>query len=367
MSNAPGTFKKPNPLEYTWAETDEPHATRRQIILQKYPQIKELFVKEPLTFVIVSLIFTLQVTMAYLLRDSHFGLILICAYLIGGTVNHSLQLASHELSHNLCFQSEILNKFTAIYANFVTAFPSSLTFQRYHMDHHQYQGVDGIDTDIPSLFELTYFNNTLLKLIWLFCNPIWYAFRPLFYKPKPISTWEIINWVAQLSFNVSIVYFFGYKSMIYLAVGTLLGLGLHPAAGHFIAEHYEFIRGQETYSYYGPLNYLNFNVGYHNEHHDFPRIPWSKLPLVKTIAPEFYDTLPSYTSYVKVMYDFVTDNTVGPWSRIKRQQTDSVKKGQTKATAKKHFSEYAFKYIAAAAMAAVIISSCVMIFYSFFR
>jgi sphingolipid delta-4 desaturase len=40
-----------------------------------------------------------------------------------------------------------------------------------------------------------------------------------------------------------------------------------------------------------------------NEHHDFPRIPWSQLPKVRTIAPEFYDDLPYYTSYCSVLYN----------------------------------------------------------------
>ena len=100
----------------------------------------------------------------------------------------------------------------------------------------------------------------------------------------------------------------------YLASGS----GLHPIAGHFIAEHYEFILGQETYSYYGPLNFLIFNVGFHNEHHDFPFVPGSRLHLVKSMAPEYYD-MPSYTSYFKVLYNFIFDPNMGPHSRVVRK------------------------------------------------
>jgi sphingolipid delta-4 desaturase len=77
---------------------------------------------------------------------------------------------------------------------------------------------------------------------------------------------------------------------------------LHPSAGHIIAEHYEFSNRLETYDYLGVMNLFNLNIGYHTEHHDFPMVPWTRLPLLRKMCPEFYEKLPQHKSYVKVIF-----------------------------------------------------------------
>jgi len=59
-------------------------------------------------------------------------------------------------------------------------------------------------------------------------------------------------------------------------------------------------------------------VGYHNEHHDFPSVPWTNLPKLRSIAKEYYEPLPSHASWPYVTYKFITDPSVGMWSRAKR-------------------------------------------------
>jgi len=61
---------------------------------------------------------------------------LIVTYVVGGTLNHTLQVLVHELTHYLGFESMLVNRIFAIITNFATLVPSAITFGKYHWEHH---------------------------------------------------------------------------------------------------------------------------------------------------------------------------------------------------------------------------------------
>jgi sphingolipid 4-desaturase/C4-monooxygenase len=68
------------------------------------------------------------------------------------------------------------------------------------------------------------------------------------------------------------------------------------------------------------LNLLAFNVGYHNEHHDLMRVPWNRLPKVRAMAPEFYNTLTYHMSWTKLWLRFLMDPSISLYSRVIREK-----------------------------------------------
>lgn len=313
--------------DYEWVYTDQPHADRRKEILAKYPEIKSLMGPDPRLKWIVCMMVAIQFLAFYLIKDLDWKWVFFWTYTFGSCVNHSMTLAIHEISHNTAFGNNkaLWNRYFAMFANLPIGLPYSASFKRYHLDHHRYLGGDGVDVDIPTEFEGWFFCTRFRKFIWIILQPLFYAIRPLCINPKPISQLELTNVLLQMSFNVLLFWIWGAKPVFYMLAGSMLGMGLHPISGHFIAEHYMFLKGHETYSYYGSLNLLTFNVGYHNEHHDFPSIPGRRLPMVKKIASEYYEDLPQYSSWVRVLYDFIMDDTLSPYSRVKRKLKGDVK------------------------------------------
>ncbi|KII91271.1 hypothetical protein PLICRDRAFT_38008 [Plicaturopsis crispa FD-325 SS-3] len=310
-----------DPSDFLWLMTEEPHRSRRMAIMKAHPEVTKLMGYEPLTKYIVLGVVALQITTAILLRHTRplSPLFVLCAYVIGGTANHNLFLAIHEITHNLAFKGVNANKMLAIFANLPIGIPYSTTFKKYHIEHHKHMGEDGIDTDLPSRLELICLNNVLGKTFFAVFQILFYALRPGFVRSQALTRWHFVNIAVELTFDYALVSAFGVRPLIYLIMSSFFAGSLHPCAGHFIAEHYLWDGlEQETYSYYGPLNVLAYNVGYHNEHHDFPSVAWTRLPALRALAPEFYDTIPSHPSWPMVIVNFIRDKEVGMFARAKR-------------------------------------------------
>jgi len=314
--------------DFIWSLAEEPHASRRKLIKAKHPEVVKLFGPEPLTKWVVLFLVAVQCFAAYMMRDMAWTWqFWVTSYVVGGTATQALFLAIHEITHNLAFKNFDHNKYLAFFANLPIAIPYSTAFKGYHLEHHKYQGLEGVDTDLPTKFEGIFLSNVLGKVFFAICQIIFYAVRPMVVKQQQFTKWHALNWAIVFAFDATVVYNFGMGPIFYFLASDFMAGSLHPCAAHFLAEHYVFVGETETYSYYGPLNMLTFNVGYHNEHHDFPNIAWTNLPKLKAMAPEFYDNLPYHKSWPMVIWKFITDPNVSTWNRVKRE-TSKGKKSQ---------------------------------------
>jgi len=318
---------------FKWSTESEPHKMRTKEIIAEHPEIRKLIGKNPYTFFVILFCVGFQLTLSWFLRDQSWWLILAVAYFGGAFACHTLFVCIHECAHNLLFKKRPLNSIAGIIANLPLVFPSSVSFQKYHLKHHSYQGVEELDADMPYRWEGALINNsTLGKAVWLLFYPIFQMIRPV--RLKEISLmdkWTVINMIVQFTFIGFFIYFLGGKATAYLTLSFFFSVGLHPLGARWIQEHFLTHGDQETKSYYGVLNSVNLNVGYHNEHHDFPSVPWNKLPKVKKIADSYYSSLGYHTSYTGLLFRFLYDRDLSVYSRMARANRGERKKAKEAA------------------------------------
>jgi sphingolipid delta-4 desaturase len=313
--------------DFVYSDTREPHRVRTKQILQQHPEMRKLIGKNINTFYFIAGLVGFQIFMALILANQSWWLVVGGAYLLGAFADHALFVMIHECAHHLIFKNRSANRWAGMLANLPQLFPSSISFERYHIKHHSFQGVHELDADLPNKWEARLINNYFIgKIVWLLFYPFFQLFRISRLKEiKPFDKWVAANFILQILFITCITYFFGTKAIIYLLLSFFFSVGLHPLGARWIQEHYLTNNNeQETYSYYGILNTVAFNVGYHNEHHDFPSVPWNKLPEIKKSAPAFYNSLSYHTSWTKLFFRFLFDPNISLYSRIVRRERGSV-------------------------------------------
>ena len=306
---------------FTRVEYSVPHHRRARQILAAHPEVRALMGTEPMSALWVFLIVTLQLAVGVALRDQAWWLILVVAYIVGATANHALFILIHECAHNLAFRRPAANRLLAVVANIPLGPPVAIPYCRFHLIHHSHQGEVTHDPDVPFAREAELVGRSrVAKAIWLGMFPlILGVIRPLRFSTIPLlDRWTVFNVLFQAGATAALVAAAGWWPLGYLCSSTFFALGPHPLGIRSIQEHYAFTEGQETYSYYGPMNKVAFNSGFHNEHHDLPSVPWSRLPRLRAMAPEFYESLHAYRSWLALLWRFVMDRGIGPDRRIVR-------------------------------------------------
>ncbi|MBI3275316.1 MAG: fatty acid desaturase, partial [Methylocystis sp.] len=267
---------------------DRTHSERRRQILEKYPQVETLFGHDETTFKIALGIFALQMTIAALLGWlglSWWPLTLLFAICIGAFANHANYVIIHDALHNCVFANPLHNKLTALLADLSNGFPTAMGLRCYHVKHHSHLSAYDYDADVPGHWEVEWVgNSTWRKAVWMFFFPAIQLSRLVRLQGTvPIwGKWTYINIAVIVVFDLIVLNVFGANAMLYLFLSFWFAVGgLHPLSARWLQEHFAHGPDQGTFDYYGPLNTLALNIGYHTGHHDFPEVPWMRLPALK--------------------------------------------------------------------------------------
>jgi sphingolipid delta-4 desaturase len=303
------------------SDLPEPHRERTKTILKDHPEIRNLIGRNSYSALIVIFVVLLQFVIAYLLQSESWWLNIIVAFAIGAFADHTLFVLIHEAAHNLIFKNRTMNTIFGIIADLPKVVPSYVSFKTYHLKHHSYQGDYYRDADLASKWEASLIGNTFIgKMLWELFFPFFQAFRTFRLREiEFMNIWTVINWIIVFAADAIIIIYLGPVAFLYLVFSLVFSIGLHPLGARWIQEHFLVSPPQETYSYYGPLNIPSLNVGYHNEHHDFPSVPWNKLPQVRKMASEYYNNLVYHKSWVKLWLKFLFDPQLSLYSRMVRE------------------------------------------------
>ncbi len=301
----------------------EPHRSRCLDILRRHPEVRKLFGRNPATALYIAAAVALQLGIAYALRGAPWWWIVAAGWAVGAVLSHTLFCLYHECAHHLVFPRKSHNHLLGVFANLPLVIPSYASFCVYHLKHHQYQGDYELDADMATRWEARLIGHSILgKALWQLLFPFFQCLRSLrFSRARRIpflNRWVILNMGLQLLFLAVLIWLWGPRAFLYLLVSFFFSVGFHPLGARWIQEHFVLREDQETYSYYGPMNRIAVNIGYHNEHHDFPFVPWNRLPAIKALAPEVYDALHSHRSWLRVWKEFLTNDNLSLFSRVAR-------------------------------------------------
>jgi sphingolipid delta-4 desaturase len=310
------------------------HLGRHRTILRDHPRVRDLFGADPTSAIWAAVLGALQLALAVSVARRPLWGLLALSVTVGAVIAHGLGVLIHEASHNLVFKRGWKNKVVAILANVAHGAPAAIEFRHQHLLHHKYLGdagdPEGRDTQAPTRKEVELVGHAGLRKLLSF------TFGRFFYKARPANAvphdaWFLANLGACVLVDAVLVVAVGFRPLGYLLLSALVAFGPHVLGARRVAEHLTVRRGQPTNSYYGPLNRVSFDVGYHVEHHDFPAIPWRRMRRLRAMAPERYEGLASIPSWSRLMTAYFLDARFGvaQYTGVSTEYLEPIDEGLT--------------------------------------
>jgi sphingolipid 4-desaturase/C4-monooxygenase len=308
------------------------HARRHRAILHDHPELRHLFHPDPTSALWVVILVTGQLSLAVWSAGRSVWVLLALSVTVGAAVSHALGVLIHEASHNLIFKGSWKNKALAILANLPHGAPAAIEFRHQHMLHHRYLGdvaePGGRDTQAPTHKEIAVVGHSALRKFLSF------TFGRFVYKARPANVvprdaWHVGNIVLCVLGDAALVATTGFRPLAFLLVSSLVAFGPHVLGARRVAEHLTIRRGQPTNSYYGPLNHVSFDVGYHVEHHDFPAVAWRHMRTLRATAREHYDGLATVTSWSHLIVAYFLDPrfSVAQYTGVSTEFLEELRRG----------------------------------------
>ncbi|MDE0887561.1 MAG: fatty acid desaturase [Myxococcota bacterium] len=315
------------------------HHEMRREALRNHPEIRELFGSDPRPALAIPVLLALHWGTAWLLRDSGLFVIFLVSFFWGQLLVHSAGALLHDAAHRAVFRGKRTKVAFDIGLEMIMGtYGRLLTYQHEHMSSHhphigdyerdyehedtcRYLARRSFHRKHPRFRRLTTIVEILINLLpfgFLIAGEV----IPRFYKAvtgretkdpqRDIAATKADPWMMSLfigvtlTVNAGLFFAFGWKALLYhiWSLSHFIGKCGVTNLGQSLSEHPDGDVVDPTCSTYGPINWILFNTGYHNEHHTFPNVPCFRLPKLKAIAPEVFHAT-SHKSYARLWWEHV--------------------------------------------------------------
>ena len=318
------------------------HNDLRRAAIRAHPELKEVAGSDPRTVLALPVILAAHWGMAWALSDAPIWMIFVVAFFWGQMCIHAAGSLVHETAHKLIFRNPRPKLAFDLGLEWILgSYGKQLTYQHEHItSHHPYIGDYERDYEhedicaFQSRMELRHDNKHIQRLLTgltLFIHALplgfligdevlprlnkWVSGRPQKDPARHVESskppvWQVRLFIAvSLLSNVTLLLVLGPWALLYhlWALSLFLGkLGIWNL-GQSLSEHEGTDDLAPSRSTYSLINLPLFNTGYHNEHHTFPNVAWTRLPLLTRTAPEVFNVRAD-KSYFGYWWDHIRDD-----------------------------------------------------------